>query len=122
MQRQAVAYIMVEASGLGFCLVLWVQENLVNEPEEFTPLYQGRSKIFLEGDNLTTRIEESVANGELKDVELFVSVDNLVSESVFYNGASKSPLLFETVLRLHQVQMRWELILHAIHIEGTRMI
>ena len=43
-------------------------------------------------------------------------------ESVFYNGASTSPLLFEIILRLHQVQMRGELILHVIQIAGTRMI
>ena len=48
--------------------------------------------------------------------------DNLVFERIFNKGTSKSPLLFEIVLRLHQVQMRGEMILHAIHITGTRMI
>ena len=36
-----------------------------------------------EGDNLTSQIEHIVANGGLKDVELFVFTDNLVFESVF---------------------------------------
>ena len=43
-----------------------------------------------------------MANGELKYVELFVFIDNLVFRSVFYKGASKIPFLFELVLRLYQ--------------------
>ena len=46
-----------------------------------------------------------MASGELKYVELFVFTDNLVFESVFYTGTSKNPLMFELVLRLHQVHM-----------------
>ena len=34
----------------------------------------------------------------------------------------KLPLLFEIFLRLHQLQMRGELIFNVIHIAGTRMI
>ena len=47
-----------------------------------------------------------MAKGEIQDVELFVFTDNLVFESVFYKGKSRIPLMFELVLRLHQVQIR----------------
>ena len=63
-----------------------------------------------------------MAGGELKGVELFVFTDNLVSESLFYKVTLKKPLMFELVLRLHQVYMRGELILHVIHITCTQMI
>ena len=43
--------------------------------------------------------------GEMKNVELFVFTENIFFESVFYKGTSKSPPLFELVIRLHQVQM-----------------
>ena len=43
--------------------------------------------------------------GDLKNVEIFVLTENLVFESVFYKGTSKSPMLFELVLRLNQVKM-----------------
>ena len=43
---------------------------------------------------------------ELKNVELFALADNIAFESVFYNGTSKSPLLFEIVIRLYQAQMK----------------
>ena len=55
-QIQAVAYIMGDVSGLGFGTVLWGEGKFVSESGEFTPLYQGRSSSFQEGDNLTTWI------------------------------------------------------------------
>ena len=59
---------------------------------------------------------------ELHDVELFVFADNLVFESLFFNGKSKITLLFEIVFRLHQGQIRENLILHVVHISGMRII
>ena len=44
-----------------------------------------------------------MASWELKGVELFVFTDNLLFESVFYELTSKIPLLFDLVLRLHQI-------------------
>ena len=67
-QRQSVSYLMGDTSGVEFGLVLWGQGRLVSESGEFTSLYQGRFSNFQKGDNLTTRMEESVASGELKDV------------------------------------------------------
>ena len=43
-------------------------------------------------------------------------------DSIFYKEILKISFLFELVLRLHQVQMRGELILYVIHILGTRLI
>ena len=59
---------------------------------------------------------------ELKGVKLFVSIDNLVFERVLCKGKSKTPLLFEIVLRLHQLHIVWDLILHVIIIAGTQTI
>ena len=47
--------------------------------------------------------------------------DNMLFESVFYRGKSKIPLLFELILRLHQVQMRGYLILHVVNTIEIRM-
>ena len=55
-------------------------------------------------------------------MELFLSTDNLVFESVFYKGDSEITFLFEIVLRLHQVQMRELFILHVVNTVGTRII
>ena len=41
---------------------------------------------------------------------------------MFYKGNSKNPLLFEIVFRLHQVQMKGDLILHIRNILRTQML
>ena len=46
----------------------------------------------------------------------------MLFESVFYKGASKILLLFKTFLRLNQVNMQGGVILHVVHISGTRII
>ena len=64
-QRQAVAYPMGYAIGIGFVSVLWGQGRMVSDSGEFTPLYQGSSSNFWEGNNLTSWIKNNVYRGEL---------------------------------------------------------
>ena len=47
-----------------------------------------------------------MTTGELRDSEIFLFMDNLVFERIFYKGTSKNNLLFDVVLRIHKVQMR----------------
>ena len=49
-------------------------------------------------------------------------MDNWIFRSVFTKDSSKIPLLFETVLQLHNIQTEMILILHVVHISGTRII
>ena len=72
--------------------------------------------------NLNLWIEQVVTRGKLKEEERFVFMDILVFESVFYKWYIKRLLIFEIVLRLHQVHMRGDMVLHIFHISGTRMI
>ena len=55
-------------------------------------------------------------------MELFVLTDNLVFNSLLYNGASNILLLLEIIIRLHQVQMRGYFILRVVHIAGNTII
>ena len=93
---QAVTYLMVYSSGFGFGSVIWGQEGV-------SPLYPVMLSKHLEGVNLNTRIEKSVARGEQRDVELFGFAENLAFERFYYKGTLKSPLLFLIFLHLHQV-------------------
>ena len=40
----------------------------------------------------------------------------------FYKGNSKSPLLFDLVLRLRKLQLKANFKLHVVHVAGSRMI
>ena len=66
-------------------------------------------------------MERAVDEGKLKDVELFLFTDNIVFEGTYYKGTSSSKKLFDLTLRLRKAQTMGKLILHVIHIAGTRM-
>ena len=100
--RQVATYLMGDASGFGFGSVMWGQGRISSESGDFYPLYQVRLSNFREGDNLTTGIKQSVASGELQDVELFIFKENMVFENMYYKETSKISLLFEIVLQLNQ--------------------
>jgi hypothetical protein len=48
----------------------------------------------------------------------FLFTDNMTVESAFWKGSSSSPLLFELVLRLRQLEMRHNITLHVVHVSG----
>lgn len=72
--------------------------------------------------NLVEGLELQVREGELAEAEVFLFTDNSTAESVYYRGNSSSKRLFELVLRLRRIEMQGNLVLHVIHIAGTRMI
>ena len=88
----------------------------------FSLIYQGIYYNFRESNNLVDSIRNVVNKGRLCDMELFVFTDNWVFESVFYKGKLKSTMFFETVLQLHELTVEGVLIMHVVHISGTRMI
>jgi hypothetical protein len=53
---------------------------------------------------------------------VFLLTDNSTTDAIFYRGNSTSCKLFELVLRLRQLEMAGDLILHVVHVTGTRMI
>ena len=67
------------------------------------------------------RLEELVGDGTLKDCEVFLFTDNSTAESVYHKGNLSSKPLFKLVLRLRQLEMKGDLILHVVHVAGTRM-
>jgi hypothetical protein len=72
--------------------------------------------------NLVESLEAQVADGRLRGAEVFLFTDNSTAEAVFYKGNSTSRPLFELMLRLQKLEMAGELILHVIHVAGTRMV
>lgn len=60
-------------------------------------------------------------SGELEGCKLFLVTDNIVFEGCYYNADSASPELHELQLELHESEMCGGMIIHVIHIAGTRM-
>jgi hypothetical protein len=72
--------------------------------------------------NLVVRLEELVTDGTLKECEVFLFTDNSTAESVYWKGNSSSETLFDLMHRLRKLEMTGGLILHVIHVAGTRMM
>jgi hypothetical protein len=59
---------------------------------------------------------------ELIRLEIFIFTDNSTAEAAFWKGISSSPLLFELVVRLKELELEFDLTLHIVHVSGRRMI
>ena len=71
---------------------------------------------------MVNTVEKLYGERHLKDCELFLHTDNLVTDCTYYKGSSSSRTLFLLILRLRKVQMAGDMILHVIHISRERMI
>jgi len=72
--------------------------------------------------NLVEYLEERASLGILDNCEVFMFTDNSTAERAFWKGASSSEKLDALVIRLRQLEMRTEMMLHLIHVSGKRMI
>jgi hypothetical protein len=89
---------------------------------QWDEVHTKQSSNFRELGNLIYTIEEQLSIGQLRDTELFIFTDNSTAESAFYNGTASSPTLFELVLRLRNLQMNQRLLVHFVHVAGTKMM
>jgi hypothetical protein len=80
------------------------------------------SSNYLELCNMVDTLDRFADEEDLQDTELFLFTDNTVTESAFYRGTSSNKKLFELVLRLRRLEVRCGVLLHIIHVAGTRMI
>ena len=83
---------------------------------------EAESSNYRELANLVEDTEAEATAGRLVESELFLFTDNSTAESAFYKGSSSSKKLHELVLRLQKLSLEFSIILHVIHVSGTRMI
>ena len=80
------------------------------------------SSNFRELCNLVEDLEAEAREGNLNKCEMFLFTDNSTAESAFYKGSSSSKKLHALVLRLHKLTIDHSMLLHLVHVSGTRMI
>ena len=83
---------------------------------------EGSSSNYHELRNLVETLERLGELGELVGKEIFLFTDNAVSESVAAKGSSASPKLYDLVVRLYRLEMKYLCKVDLIHVAGTRMI
>ena len=66
-------------------------------------------------------LEEMGRNGTLEGREIYGFTDNMVSEAVSCKGSSSNRELYDLVVRLYSLDMRYKCRIQLIHVAGTRM-
>jgi hypothetical protein len=118
----AVASGFADASGKGFGSTITIDGSLLWRSGQWKEFYKYETSNRREFENIVIALEEYNSKTGIRYVELFTFTDNMVSDNAFYRGTSSSPILFELVLRLRQLEMHGGWKLHVIHIAGKRMI
>jgi hypothetical protein len=117
----SVIYGFGDASGSGFGSSFTHDNGVIYRVGVWGSDVDGESSNYRELRNLVEAVEVEVKEGNLRDTELFLFTDNSTAEAVFYRGTSSNRLLFNLILRLHRLEMKCGLVLHLIHVAGTRM-
>ena len=117
-----VEYGMGDASGKGFGSLISVDGEVVWRSGQWTKDCSDESSNWREFRNIVDALEEYYREHQLRDIQVIMCTDNLVTECAFHKGSSHSPLLFDLVLRLRKLEIEagWDLL--VLHIAGTRMI
>jgi hypothetical protein len=75
---------------------------------------RGESSHYREFRNLLNALLCAAEEGRLKGAEIFLLMDNQAAEGAYYRGTSPSRALFELVVTLYKLQMKYDLVLHVI--------
>jgi hypothetical protein len=112
-----------DASGRGFGGTLQIGDDIhYNYGQWSSEVTESCSSNWRELGNLVISLEREVRENGFRDCEFFIFTDNTTAEAAFWKGSSKSPKLFELVLRLRTLELEADLIIHACHVSGKRMI
>jgi hypothetical protein len=107
-----------DASGLAFGATIQIGDEIWYEYGQWSSeVTEERSSNWREFTNLVEFLERSVRRHGLQGSEIFIFTDNSTSEAAFWKGtSSSSPLLFDLVLRLRQLEMTHNIIVHVVHV------
>jgi hypothetical protein len=112
-----------DASGSGFGATIQIDDHIEFEYGQWChEVTETKSSNWRELNNLVEALERSVNTHDMRGSEFFIFIDNSTAEAAFWKGTSKSPLLFELVLRLKELEMEHDLQIHVVHVSGKRMI
>jgi hypothetical protein len=111
-----------DASKTGFCTNFEIDGQIRYRYGHWCDETSEESSNYREFKNLVDGLEQQVKTGRICGAEVFLFTDNSTAEAVYYKGNSSSKKLFDLILRLRKLEMDASLILHVIHVAGTRMI
>jgi hypothetical protein len=118
-----VVYGLGDASKAGFGWSIDFGNGVRFEFGEWCEDIQGESSNYREFRNLVNALLRAAEDeGRLKGAEIFLFRDNQEAEGAYYRSTSPSRALFDLVVTLYKLQMKYDLVLHVIWICGTHLI
>jgi hypothetical protein len=111
-----------DASQTGFCTNFEIDGEIRFRYGHWCDETSEESSNYRELKNLVDGLEQQVKARRIIGAEVFLFTDNSTAEAVYYKGISSSRKLFELMLHLRKLEMDASLILHVIHVSGSRMI
>ena len=117
-----VMYVFGDASGEGFG-ASWMRKGSIKFRYGVWGVEgEGTSSNYREFRNLVDSLEVMGRCGDLKGKEIFLFTDNTTTEHIARKGSSSSPTLFELVVRLYLLELKFQCSIRCTHVSGTRMI
>ena len=121
-QSLQAMYAFGDASGGGFG-ASWVKQGSTKfRYGIWSAECEDSSSNYRELRNLIDSLEVMGSCGDLTGRELFFFTDNSTAEHIARKGSSTSPILFQLVVRLYKMGMKFKCDIKFIHVSGKRMI
>ncbi len=112
-----------DASGSGFGATIQIGDDIHFQYGQWvSEVTENNSSNWRELNNLVEAIAGTVLTHAMGGSEIFIFTDNSTAEAAYWKGTSRSPKLFELVLRLKELEMAHDLQIHVVHVSGKRMI
>jgi hypothetical protein len=121
-RTKTVRYGFGDASGSGFGSTMSGSGEVLYRHGVWGSDGEGTSSNWRELTNLVEVLELEAHERRLRGCEVFLFTDNSTAEAAFFRGTSSSEKLFLLVLRLRQLEMNQQCLIHLVHVAGTRMI
>lgn len=117
-----VIYCFGDASKSGFGFTLEIDGHVYYNYGQWNAQVDDLSSNWREARNLLDSLRRAVEDHKLRGLELYIFTDNTTAEATFWKGWSQDKLLSGIVLEMRKLEMEHDLLLHIIHVSGTRMI
>ena len=118
----SILYGFADASGTGFGSTILGEDGISYRIGTWESDVDDESSNFREFENVVCALEEEGSQGNLEDAIVFLCTDNSTVEAALAKGNSSSRKLFELVLRVRLLQMKYKCSIIVTHVAGKRMV
>jgi hypothetical protein len=117
----SILYGFADASGTGFGSTVLGADGIKYRVGTWGKDEENESSNYRELENCVSTLEAEGESGSLSGALVFLCTDNTTAEAGLYKGSSASPKLFELIVRLRKVEMKFSCSLMVTHVSGERM-